>query len=83
MEAEALVERSEERWWCAELYRLRGVFLAAMGSDEIQIEASFSQAISIAKQQKSSSLAKRAKETHAEYRRQKTLGKHVFRLPLC
>src|SRR5262249_43146648 len=30
-EAEALVERSEGRWWCAELYRLRGVFLAAMG----------------------------------------------------
>ena len=32
-EAEALVERSEERWWCAELHRLRGVFLAAMGAD--------------------------------------------------
>jgi hypothetical protein len=30
-EAETLIERSEERWWCAELYRLRGVFLAAMG----------------------------------------------------
>ena len=28
-EAEALVERSEERWWSAELHRLRGVFLAA------------------------------------------------------
>ena len=28
-EAEAWVERSEERWWCAELHRLRGVFLAA------------------------------------------------------
>jgi hypothetical protein len=31
MEAEALVERFEERWWSAELHRLRGVFLAAMG----------------------------------------------------
>ena len=30
-EAEAVVERSEERWWCAELHRLRGVFLAAIG----------------------------------------------------
>ena len=29
--AEALAERSEERWWWAELQRLRGVFLAALG----------------------------------------------------
>ena len=40
-EAEAMAERSEERFWCAELHRLRGVFLAAMGADEIQIEASY------------------------------------------
>ena len=33
-EAEALVERYEERRWCAELHRLRGVFLTAMGADE-------------------------------------------------
>ena len=30
-EAEALVERSGERKWCAELHRLRGVFLTAIG----------------------------------------------------
>ena len=30
-EAEALVERSEERWCCVELHRLRGVFLAGIG----------------------------------------------------
>src|SRR5262249_1350379 len=29
-EAEALAERSEERWFCAELHRLRGVFLATL-----------------------------------------------------
>jgi hypothetical protein len=34
-EAEALVESSEERWWNAELHRLRGVLLAAIGGDEI------------------------------------------------
>src|SRR5271165_1968731 len=51
-EAEALVERSEERWCCAELHRLRGVFLAGIGADETQIEASFCEAISRAKQQK-------------------------------
>ena len=37
-EAEALAERSEERWWCAELHRLRGVLLAAIGADEAQIQ---------------------------------------------
>jgi predicted ATPase len=84
-EAEAWVERSEERWWCAELRRLRGVFLAAMGADETQIEASFCEAIRIAREQKSVSLEKRAEATYAEYRRQKgsTSGGHGFRLPLC
>ena len=84
-EAEALVERYEERCICAELHRLRGVFLAAMGADETQIEASFREAIRIAKEQKSISLAKRAEATYAEYRRQKAsgLGGRGFRLPLC
>ncbi len=48
-EAEVLAERFEVRWWCAELHRLRGVFLTAIGADETQIEASFSAAISTAK----------------------------------
>ena len=84
-EAEAVVERSEERHWCAELHRLRGVFLAALGADETQIEASFRAAISTAKEQKSISLEKRAEATYAEYRRQKAsgLGGRGFRLPLC
>jgi hypothetical protein len=69
--AEALAERSEERWWCAELHRLRGVFLMTIGADETQIEASFRQAISIANQQKSVSLATRAEATYAEYRCQR------------
>jgi predicted ATPase len=83
-EAEALAEESEERWWRAELHRLRGVFLAAMGADETQIEASFCAAIRIAKEQKSISLEKRAEETYAEYRRQKASGSGGggFRLPL-
>jgi hypothetical protein len=40
-EADQLVETSEARWWCAELQRLRGVFLAAVGADDSPIEASF------------------------------------------
>jgi predicted ATPase len=70
-EAEALAERFEERWWSAELHRLRGLFLVAMGADETQIEASFHEAIRTAKEQKSISLATRAEATYAEYRRQK------------
>jgi predicted ATPase len=83
-EAEALVARTEERWWCAEMCRLRGVFLAAMDAEEAKIEASFCEAIRIAKEQKSVSLEKRAEATYAEYRRQKTGGSggRGFRLPL-
>jgi hypothetical protein len=83
-EAEELVERFENRYWSAELHRLRGVFLAAMGAKETQIEASFCEAIRIAKEQKSVSLEKRAEAAYAEYRRQKASGSggRGFRLPL-
>jgi hypothetical protein len=70
-EAQTLAERFEQRYCLAELYRLRGVFLAAVGADETQIEASFCAAINIAKEQKSISLATRAEATYAEYCRQK------------
>jgi len=66
-----MVERSGERWWCAELHRLHGVFLTALGAEETEIEASFCAAISTAREQKSISLEKRAEGTYAEYRRQK------------
>ena len=35
-EAEALAARTEERWWCAEMHRLRGIFLAAIRADQTQ-----------------------------------------------
>jgi serine/threonine protein kinase/tetratricopeptide (TPR) repeat protein len=84
-EAEAIVESTGGRSMCAELHRLRGVFLATIGADEIQIEASFCEAISIAREQKSISLEKRAEGTYAEYRRQRAsrTGGRGFRLPLC
>ena len=84
-EVEELIERFENRYWCAELHRLKGVFLTAMGADETQIEASFSAAISTAKEQKSIALATRAEATYAEYRRQNASGSvgRGFRLPLC
>jgi tetratricopeptide (TPR) repeat protein len=83
-EAEALAEKREERWWSAELHRLLGLFLTALGADEAQIEASFCAAIRTASEQKSISLAKRAEATYAEYRRQKASASEGrgFRLPL-
>jgi predicted ATPase len=83
-EAEVVAERSEGRWWCAEMHRLGAVFLTALGADETQIEASFCKAIRIGKELKSVSLEKRAEATYAEYHRQKAsgLGGHGVRLPL-
>ena len=56
-----------------------------MGANEMQIEASFREAIRIAKEQKSISLATRAEATYAQYRAQKAnaSGGRGFRLPLC
>ena len=84
-EAEALVERSEERCWCAELHRLRGVFLAALSADETEIEASFCEAIRIAKGAEVDFARETRRRTYAEYRRQKAsaTGGRGFRLPLC
>ena len=83
-EAQAMVERSEERWWSTELHRLRAVFLTALGAGHVLIEASFREAIRTAREQKSVSLEKRAEATYAEYRKQKASGSEGrgFRLPL-
>ena len=83
-EGETLAESFEQRSSLSRLHRLRGVFLAAIGAEEAQIEASFGEAIKIAKEQKSVSLATRAEATYAEYRRQKASGSggRGFRLPL-
>jgi len=83
-EADRLVARTEERSWCAELHRFRGVFLAALGADDAQIDASFREAISTAKEQKSVSLKKRAEASYAEYVRQRAggSGRRGFRIPL-
>jgi tetratricopeptide (TPR) repeat protein len=84
-EAEGIAQRYEQRYYAAELHRLRGVFLAAMGVEETQIKTSFCEAIRIAKEQKSVSLEKCAEATYAEYRRQKASasGGRGIRLPIC
>jgi hypothetical protein len=73
-EAEAIAERFEIGSWYAELKRLRGVSLAALGADETRIEASFRAAIRIAREQKAASLEKRAEANYAEYRARKVVA---------
>jgi hypothetical protein len=84
-EGQAIAERFEVGWWYIQLHWLRGVLLAAIGDEETQIEASFCEAIRIAREQKSVSLQKRAEATYAEYLGQKASapGGRGFRLPLC
>ena len=56
-----------------------------MDAEEVRIEASFCEAIGIAREQKFISLEKRAEETYEEYRRQKASGAGGvgLRLPFC
>ncbi len=70
-EQRALAERFEQRALLGGMHWFRGVVLAALGADEMEIEASFCEAIRIRREQKSMSLAKHAEGTLAEYRRQK------------
>ncbi len=67
-EAEAIAERFEIGCWYAELNRLRGVSLAALGADETRIETSFRAAIRIAREQKATSVETLAEASYAEYR---------------
>jgi predicted ATPase len=60
-EALALVERHGERWWQAEIYRLRGeLLLQGREPDVSQAEASLQHALEVARQQQARSLALRA-----------------------
>ena len=83
-EGQAVTQSVERHVSDSIIHRLRAVFLAAMGADEAQIEASFCEAIRIAREQKSVSLQKRAEAAYAEYRRQKARASagRGFRLPL-
>ena len=81
-EAEGLAEKIQLGWCSSELYRLRGVFLAALGAAGSQIETAFREAIRIARKQKAISLKKRAEATYAEYRSQTASLVHGLRLPL-
>jgi predicted ATPase len=62
-EALALIDKSGEAWWAAELHRLRGEFL--LGQEDgrhkaVEAEACFQQALAVAQQQQAKSLELRA-----------------------
>jgi predicted ATPase len=60
-EAHTPVEQQEERWWEAEIYRLRGVLLLRQtGTPQAEAEACFQQALDIARRQQAKSLELRA-----------------------
>jgi predicted ATPase len=60
-EALPLVDKNEERWWEAELHRLKGEFLLLQAvPDSPQAESCFQQALAIARHQQAKSLELRA-----------------------
>jgi predicted ATPase len=60
-EALALIDTTEERWWEAELHRLKGELLLALSMDNAaEAEACFHQALDVARRQQAKSLELRA-----------------------
>jgi predicted ATPase len=60
-EAHTLVEQQEERWWEAEIHRLRGVLLLRqMGTPQSEAEAWLQRALDVARRQEAKSLELRA-----------------------
>jgi predicted ATPase len=60
-EALATIDHTGERWWEAELYRLKGqLLLRQVTPDEQQAEACFHQALTVSRRQQAKSLELRA-----------------------
>jgi predicted ATPase len=60
-EADTLVKQHEERWWEAEVHRLRGVLLLRqMGTQQAEAEACFQRALDVAHRQEAKALELRA-----------------------
>jgi predicted ATPase len=60
-EAHTLVEQHEERWWEAEIHRLRGVVLLRQpGTPQVEAEAWLQRALDVARRQEAKALELRA-----------------------
>jgi predicted ATPase len=74
-EAHTLVEQQEERWWEAEVSRLRGVLLLRQpGTPPAEAETCFRQALDVARRHEAKSLELRAAMSLARLWQQQ--GKH-------
>ncbi len=85
VEAHTLVEQHEERWWEAEIFRLRGVLLLrrAGASQVRQAEDWFQRALDVARRQQAKSLELRAAMSLARLWQQqgKTTAAHQLLAP--
>jgi predicted ATPase/class 3 adenylate cyclase len=59
-EAAALIDSTEERWWEAEVYRMKGELLKASGKHTEEVEAAFDRALEIARRQGAKTIEQRA-----------------------
>jgi predicted ATPase len=75
-EAHTLVEQQEERWWEAEIHRLRGVLLLLQtGTPQAEAEAWLQRALDVARRQEAKSLELRAAMSLSRLWQQQ--GKHA------
>jgi predicted ATPase len=63
----AIVPRTDERWWEAELHRLEGELLRAIGAQASKVEPSFHLSLKIARRQEARSLELRAATSLARF----------------
>ena len=85
-EAHTLVEQQEERWWEAEIYRLRGVLLLRQpGTSQGEAEAWLQRALAVAHRQQAKSLELRAAMSLSRLWQQqgKCAEAHELLAPIC
>jgi DNA-binding SARP family transcriptional activator/predicted negative regulator of RcsB-dependent stress response len=59
--------QNSERWWDAELHRLRGELMVSQGADDEEVEAAYRRAVEIAQSQQAKSLELRAATSLARF----------------
>ena len=80
-EAHTLVEQHEERWWEAEIHRLRGVLLLRQpGTPQAEGEAWLQRALDVARRQEAKSLELRAAMSLARLWQQQGKGAEAYEL---
>jgi predicted ATPase len=80
-EARALVEQHEERWWEAEICRLRGVLLLRQtGTSQAEAEAWLQRALDVARRQEAKSLELRAAMSLARLRQRQGKRAEAYEL---